>query len=426
MTEEAHAKLGASSSDKWINCAAALAMEEAVGKPDTGSFAASEGTAAHELGYMALDQDKAPGDFLGETITVNEGTPQEADFEVTHEMVEAVEMYTNYVRNLQARTAFYEQRVDFSHIVPHGFGTADTALETTEKILNKSIDTLYVIDLKYGKGIKVFAHENNQGLCYSSGTLNSLEMLLELDHTRIVVVIVQPRMNHIDEYELTPEKLADWEENTAKPAATKAWKLLQVTTKLRDKGVTDESKLLAHLTPEDFNPTDKGCQWCRAGRAKKCKYQVKKGYEAAIEGFGDLTQEKQNDIVGISITNDCFIDPHILSSIELGSVRRAAATFKTWFATVDKELIERIEDGVLHTGFMLKPTEGARAWKGDTEASIKAMRSAGLQKKDYEVLNIISPTMAEKQIKEVKPKDHAKRYEKLERAAIHRPAGKPA
>lgn len=62
-----------------------------------------------------------------------------------------------------------EQRVDFSHYVPDGFGTADCLIVSDE--------ALRIIDFKYGRGILVDAEDNSQLKCYALGGLRLFEDL---------------------------------------------------------------------------------------------------------------------------------------------------------------------------------------------------------------------------------------------------------
>ena len=57
-----------------------------------------------------------------------------------------------------------EQRLDFSHIVPEGFGTGDVIILCD--------DYVEVIDLKYGKGVPVSAQDNPQARLYALGAIN--------------------------------------------------------------------------------------------------------------------------------------------------------------------------------------------------------------------------------------------------------------
>lgn len=409
----AHASLSASGSAKWLACAAALATEEAVGKPDTGSTYASEGTAAHQVGYMALSQNKEAADFLGQMIKVNVGEPDEDVFEVTQEMVNALDVYTQYIRDLNGINLFNEVEVDYSHVAPEGWGTADAVVEQPKK--------LYVGDLKYGIGIKVEAFENSQGMLYAVGVLNSIEYLLTTEIEEVVIVIIQPRIDSILEYSISVTDLKKWAEETVKPKAAKAAKLLQVVKHLKQDPNVTPTELLGHLSPEDYNPTEKGCQWCRAKHT--CKARANQGYAAAVKGFSDLNETEQADIANIDVSNDTLRDTSILSNEDLVAVYNAMKMFSTWAKDLQAELIARLESGQELPGYKLVATVGNRAWQHDEAETIKALRTAGMTKEDYYSHSLISPTQAEKVLKELKPGDHKKRYKKLEKAAIHKPPG---
>ena len=62
-----------------------------------------------------------------------------------------VQEYVDYIKSIGGYQE-YEQEVSYDDWVPGGFGTADA-------IVTKD-DTLFVIDLKYGKGVPVHAEEN--------------------------------------------------------------------------------------------------------------------------------------------------------------------------------------------------------------------------------------------------------------------------
>lgn len=429
-----HAKLGASSSDKWLGCSGALALEEAIGKPDKGSPAANEGTVAHFVGSECLQKDLNPSRFLGdvfevqpdgETIQIDGDPDGGTSFEVTQEMVDALDIHVNYIRDLNGGFSCYEQKVDYSHIAPQGFGTADAVIEVYEKVLPEVyVNTLYVCDLKYGKGIKVDAFENKQGMLYAVGALNSLEFLFEREIDKIVVVIIQPRIDQIGEYEISVEDLMKWAENEVKPKAERAAELVGFVTTAMGHDCTGKEAAEIHLKPEDFNPTEKGCQWCKA--KGDCKARVNQGYEAAVKGFENLDIDEKADIAEIEVSKDTLRDVNILSNSELGVVFSKMKLFTKWMKDLKAQLLTRLDAGEEVPGYKLvKGNPGDRAWSADgVEETIKALRTSGLQKKDYTIDGIISPTVAEKLLKENKPKDHAKRYKKLADVAIYRPEGK--
>lgn len=420
----AHAKHGPSNSALWLGCAGAIALAEALGLEDTGSDAADEGTAAHEVGEKCLKgraESLRPKDFVGTFIHVN-GT----DWEVTEEMAEAVEVYVNHVLNLGG-DPFIEERVDFSAYVPEGFGTADCIVEYTEVMTDKQgqkrrVNVLEVADYKHGKGIYVSAFDNSQGKIYAIGALETFEDFLENEPELIRIRIVQPRKDNIGTFDIWKEDLLDWAEDVLAPAAALSYDLLQKVLKAKENG-TDP---LAELKDEHFTPGVKQCQWCKAGRAKFCKKQIKRGYEAAVEGFEDLTSDETEDLTEIEVTKDTLRSPATISKEELVHIYlNVWPVLKKWGEGLKDHILERLMDGEEFEG--LKPVmgEGKRVWALDDEQTYRALKTAGLLKADFVVESLITPPQAEKIIKKKKPKDHKKRFAKLERVAITRAEGKP-
>jgi len=408
MSAESHALLSASSSAKWLSCPGALALESKLPK-QTGSSYSREGTAAHSLLEKSLRDGTEPGEYLDDIIKVeDDGKVYEEP--VTQDMVNAVEVAVEYVERLQARNAFYEERLDYSHIAPNGFGTGDVILEVYEKIADKKkVNTLYVIDYKHGAGIKVDAFENTQGMLYGLGALETLDMLFEREIERVIIVILQPRIDNISEYEISVADLLAWGQEV-KPKAQLAYDLYEQAQK-------DEASL---FNPSNFKPSEKACQWCQGKRLKRCKACANMGYRSAMEGFTDLTGEEPLPVV----KTDDLRDSMLLDNADLANIYRSMKTFLSFAKDLDEEIRSRISKGENIPGLALKQTEKPRAWREDEETTIKAMRTAGLQKKHYEKISLISPTEAEKILKEIRPKEYKRRYKKLELAAIHRPLGK--
>lgn len=408
-----HALLSASGSAKWLSCAAALGFE-ALLDDDTGSSFSREGTAAHEVLERSLVGDKEPSSFLGQLITVDAGEPTETAIEVNQDMINAVEITVDYVKRLTTKPGFYEEKVDYSHIAPNGFGTTDITLEVYDKVdINTYVNTLYIVDFKYGAGVRVAAHMNSQLLLYALGALNSLEFAFQRDIERVVIVVMQPRVDNIDEYAISIKDLLKWGEGV-KPKAILANDLY---LKAVASGKAPEAK--------HFNPTKKGCQWCQGRKLKKCKAYAQLGYKAALEGFEDLTIEQQADIPAIEVSTDTLKDPAFLDSTDLAEIYSNMALFLSFGKDLGEEIAARIQSGENIPGLSIIDTENPRSWKGDDDHAIAAMRTAGLVKGDYLAIGIISPTEAEIKLTIARPKDYKRRYKKLAAAAIHRLPGNP-
>ena len=101
-----------------------------------------------------------------------------------------------------------EKRVDYSKYVPQGFGTSDVVIVTDRQI--------QIIDLKYGKGVKVNAEKNVQLMLYALGALEEYDWLYDITH--VTMTIYQPRMDNISTYEMSASELYEWGKSITKQA----------------------------------------------------------------------------------------------------------------------------------------------------------------------------------------------------------------
>lgn len=144
MAPETHALLSPSSSSRWLSCAASVVLNKDA--PDDSSDYAREGTWAHRLGELKL---LGADGFSDEEIAacVADGFDP-ADFEAP------VTEYVNYVKTL-GTNIMVEVKLPLGGITgePGAHGTSDAVVLEG--------NTLHVCDLKYGKGERVEAMENN-------------------------------------------------------------------------------------------------------------------------------------------------------------------------------------------------------------------------------------------------------------------------
>jgi hypothetical protein len=206
-----HALLGPSSAKQWMTCTPSARFGERF--PDQGSDYANEGSFAHlmaehyinyRLGYIPM-------------VAFNQGYH---DFRknkfYSEEMANHVSVFADWVKSnvRQGDSVFLEQTLMMNKWIPEGYGTGDVI------IVND--DYIHVIDLKYGKGVRVEAEDNPQLKCYGLGAAQTYRMLY--DFSKVYVTIYQPRIEEgITHWEYDLKDLMKWADEELTPAAEKAW-----------------------------------------------------------------------------------------------------------------------------------------------------------------------------------------------------------
>lgn len=386
-----HAILSPSSFKALMLCPAKPAMER--GRPDRSSEYADEGTAAHFLASWCLLQDRDNAhDLIGDTIVVDtEGEAyffdpdnrSEGDrlFEVTHEMVDAVQTYLDTVRDLAGGDGeiLVEQALPIGHI------TGEQGAEGTGDAVILRGNEIIVVDFKYGRGVEVDADNNPQLMLYALGALERFGMVEEFETARMV--ISQPRLRAApSEWSCTVEDLVEWGRTTATPAAIAAADLL----------ACDLPVACKHCRPHED-----ACRFCSA--KADCPALAAKVEQAIGLEFTDLTtaDATQQD----AIVEDA-VDAASVAG-QLGTRMDAVPLVEMWCKAIRGKVEGELLAGRPVAGYKLvQGRKPARAWSDAelAEATLKKMR---LKADDMYERKLISPTSAEKLLKPT-PKKWAK------------------
>lgn len=202
-----HALLSAAGAHRWLSCPPSARAE--AGLTDSSSDAAEQGTVAHALAEWKVRR-------LGHRLVDSAGAKPVSEW-IDEEMERYTDEYATFVLEQAAAakmadpsfTLRVEQRLDFSHIVPGGFGTGDCVIIAEP--------TLQIIDLKYGQGVLIEAENNPQLMLYALGALHTFGDLYDIE--RVAVTIYQPRRANADTCEISVAELQQWAETEVIPKA---------------------------------------------------------------------------------------------------------------------------------------------------------------------------------------------------------------
>lgn len=204
----AHAKLSPSAAKRWMTCPGSVAAIASCPVQDTASEAAAEGTAAHALAEILLRERIA---LKGQGELLKQWRSEYGDRYDANELRAGVMPYVDFVTEAwgdlggrKRARLLLEQRV---HVIDGVYGTADAVIISDKKRI------LHVIDLKFGRGVRVEAEGNPQLRSYALGALRDAELEQEIEE--VWMTIVQPRHRgggHISTAVMTAEDLHDWEE----------------------------------------------------------------------------------------------------------------------------------------------------------------------------------------------------------------------
>lgn len=332
-----HSIVSPSSAARWLACPPSALLAEKAGK-DKGSVYADEGTLAHRMAELFLrdflnGRDWLAGKPNGAIYVPKKENPKvAAEFEKAKadplfygEMIDELRVYTDHVIGLldaAGKGAMMHVEAEYPLFYkPDDVGTIDNA------IFGGKDNTLYVTDLKFGRGVLVDAKNNKQLLIYAISAYDQLHPHHKIE--RVVMTIVQPRRNSITSWALD---VADLEMERDMIAAI-ARKALNGAGKFK---------------------TGSHCMFCPV--KPRCR---------ALKDAASMA-EKQ------------FEDPALLTDDEIATLLGTIDPIADWISSVKKYALERAVEGVRFEGYKLVAGTSRRQI-ADEKAMFAALVGAGYE-----------------------------------------------
>lgn len=348
-----HSVLSPSSAPRWYNCQQSARLCEQV--PDEGSVYTAEGTEAHALCEYLLKKELGIGNGLSD--------PRPSMQFYSPEMEEAASGYVQFVlekvKGFRDRgdspVVYVEQLLDLRAYVPQSAGTADCVVLAG--------DTAMIIDFKYG--FLPVSASSLQLRLYALGVCEMFSSLYEF--SRVRMAIYQPRLEAVDEAEMSVKELYTWAREELAPRAK-----------------------LAFDGAGEFACGD----WCRFCKVRRnCRALAKHQLELAKYEFAE---------------------PALLSDEEIADVLSRVDDLITWANAVREFALSEALRGHAYPGFKVVPGRAYRRFTDDAEV---AARVSGIGKDPWEK-KLLGVTALEKLLGK-------KQFSSLLSDLVIRPEGKP-
>jgi len=352
--EVKHAFLSPSGAPAWLICNIKPHREK--GMTDKASSFAAEGTAAHDLAERCLSRCADASEWIRSEIKVDDLT-----FTVDADMASFVQVYVDYVRDLaKGGEIMAEARLSIESI------TGEVGATGTSDAVAIVGDTMHVVDLKYGLGVRVSAIDNEQLMIYGAAALEQYDVLGDI--ATVVVHIVQPRMHHIECQAITADALR-WHASEIRQVA---------------------DLIMAGPDGLEAAPGEKQCKFCKAKAT--CPELRAHVLATVADDFVDLTQPVAQQIAHRPAAD---MDQQVLANC-LGAV----ALVRGWCDAIEDKAHADLAAGIVVPGYKLvSGRRGHRTWASEAIAE-QAMRSMRLKADDMYSRKVISPAQAEKLLKD--------------------------
>lgn len=400
IVDKKHARLGPSGAAWWSTCPGAPAMT--AGMPNTSSIYADKGTVMHEVASFCLWDDvleepySEPQNaeaYVGRNFIMHDRETGEITREIEFDMsmADTVNEYCSHVHSLVDLTAGDVLMVEIEVPIDHITGE-EGATGTSDVIaIVDGGETLLVVDLKTGSGVRVEAEDNDQCGMYGSGSLRSLPKDVAAKIKRVTGMIIQPPLGHVSETTWTVEELAERDARLSLAAelvreADILWAVRATPEELADSGL--------------LNPSEKACKFCKAKATCPALLGmvVETVAPALASKFPNLDQS-----IGKELAAE-IVPPVDEDDERLVQVWKARNLIQGYLTAVEAEIDRRLYAGVDVPGMgLFIGRAGNRAYSDEDEAE-KILKASRLGADAIYTKKLISPAAAEKLLKKDKPR----------------------
>ncbi len=369
-----HYRFGGSGADRYINCAGSTALIETL-PPKAGSRYADEGSAAHHLAALCLQNDEHPAEHLGEAF------PEWPGYPVTQEMCDAVVVYLNAVLHEMAQTKEAELYVEtqFELDVPGAEGEVGGTVDAM--VYHPKTGRLVSFDYKHGVGFSVSADDSKQIKFYAAGAVFSKP---DWRISALELVIVQPRDRSLaglpdDADRETKLGIKRWSMNPLD--------LMEFSGEIADAVAKAKDFDNRVFSLPDFS-SGSWCRWCAA--AAVCPLREQEVLRAAQLDFAHMT----------AITADALPDPKTYDMDRLGQILQAGQILNGWLNQVQEYVEALVLAGQPVAGWKAVEKIGRAKWvSADEEVADYADMVFGIDVEQIRPRKLTTITEAEKLLK---------------------------
>jgi hypothetical protein len=316
-----HSVVSPSGAERFFNCPGSVQAQAKIDVIEPSNPAALEGLAIHELAAICLKEDADPYDKIGEIVEVKDNYQEVHEYTVNDDFAFAVRMYRNTIlgileeHGLDRKALQVEMSFKLPEIHAKAKGTTDCSFVAS--------DTLYVLDLKGGRGIIINPKENKQCLYYALRPYLDAKMFIK----HVVIGIIQPRAKsgeYIKMWETTPARLEEF--------------IIELKRAIA----------LTEVKKPDFTTGE----WCRFCRAQGNCASLQKGLVTTIQNA-----IPQIDRVFPKVTE--------LTPLQIGNALPALEVLKGFIANLEGYALSLASNGAEIPNYVLTKSKKQRRYKDD-------------------------------------------------------------